>query len=154
MGKPVTSQDFVVFCRQLATLLRAGTSIVEALRLLAEQVAAKPLQRALQEMYQTIRSGTPFSEACASYPKLFDNVFINMVKAGEASGELDTIMERLAAYYEKEHKIKGRVKSALMYPLLVTIVAIIVVIILLTKVLPAMVANLMDVGGQFLCQLK
>lgn len=148
IGKPVKNQDFVVFCRQLATLLKAGTPIVDSIRLLSDQVSSKVFSKALIEIYQDIRSGTAFSEACRKYPKIFDKVFINMVLAGETSGDLENVMERLAVFYEKEHKVREKVKSAMMYPIVVSIVAVIVVIILLTSVLPSLLNNLLSVGGE------
>lgn len=148
IGKPVKNQDFVVFCRQLSTLLNAGTPIVDSIRLLSDQVSSKAFKTALNDVYHDIRSGTAFSEACQKYPKIFDKVFVNMVKAGETSGDLERVMDRLAIFYEKEHKIRGKVKSAMTYPVVVTIVAIIVVTILLTKVLPSLLNNLIAVGGE------
>jgi type IV pilus assembly protein PilC len=148
IGKPVKNQDFVVFCRLLATLLNAGTPIVDSIRLLSDQVSSKALKNALNDVYQDIRSGTSFSESCKKFPKIFDKVFVNMVIAGETSGDLEKVMDRLAVFYEKEHRIRGKVKSAMTYPIVVSIVAIIVVIILLTKVLPSLLNNLLSVGGE------
>ena len=137
-----------MFCRQLATLLKAGTPIADSIRLLSDQVSSKALKKALNEVYRDIRSGTAFSEACKKFPKIFDKVFINMILAGETSGDLERVMDQLAIFYEKEHKIHGKVKSAMMYPIVVSIVAVIVVIILLTKVLPSLLDNLLSVGGE------
>ncbi|MBM7662323.1 type IV pilus assembly protein PilC [Bacillus mesophilus] len=148
IGPPVKNQDFVIFCRQLATLLNAGTPIVDAISLLSEQVSSKPFQQALKTIFQDIRSGTSFSKSCAQFPKIFDRVFVNMVLAGETSGDLENTMNRLAIYYEKERKTREKVKSALIYPIAVTVVAIIVIIILLTKVLPSLLENLLSVGGE------
>ena len=98
--------------------------------------------------YHDIRSGTSFSDACKKFPKIFDKVFINMILAGETSGDLERVMDQLAIFYEKEHKIHGKVKSAMTYPIVVSIVAVIVVVILLTKVLPSLLDNLLSVGGE------
>ncbi|WP_338470402.1 type II secretion system F family protein [Niallia sp. XMNu-256] len=148
IGKPVKSQDFVMFCRQLATLLNAGTPIADSIRLLTDQVSSKALKKALNAIYQDIRSGLSFSEACKKFPKIFDKVFINMILAGETSGDLEKVMDQLAIFYEKEHKIHGKVKSAMMYPIVVSIVAVVVVVILLTQVLPSLLDNLLSVGGE------
>ena len=148
IGKPVKSQDFVMFCRQLATLLKAGTPIADSIRILSDQVSSKALQKALNEVYHDIRSGTSFSDACKKFPKIFDKVFINMILAGETSGDLERVMDQLAIFYEKEHKIHGKVKSAMTYPIVVSIVAVIVIVILLTKVLPSLLDNLLSVGGE------
>ncbi|NEX78353.1 type II secretion system F family protein [Bacillus thermocopriae] len=148
IGKSIKNQDFVVFCRQLATLLNAGMPIVDSISLLSEQVSSKAFKKALHEIYSDIRSGTSFSEACQKFPKIFDKIFIHMVIAGETSGDLEKVMNRLAIFYEKEHKIRGKVKSAMMYPIVVSIVAVFVVIILLTKVLPSLIHNLLSIGGE------
>ena len=148
IGKPVKSQDFVMFCRQLATLLKAGTPIADSIRILSDQVSSKALQKALNEVFHDIRSGTAFSDACKKFPKIFDKVFINMILAGETSGDLERVMDQLAIFYEKEHKIHGKVKSAMTYPIVVSIVAVIVIVILLTKVLPSLLDNLLSVGGE------
>ena len=142
------NQDFVVFCRLLATLLNAGTPIVDSIRVLSDQVSSKALKTALNGIYQDIRSGMSFSEACKKFPKIFDKVFINMALAGETSGDLEIVMDRLALFYEKENKVREKVKSAMTYPIVVSIVAVIVVIILLTKVLPSLLNNLLSVGGE------
>ncbi|OLO40535.1 hypothetical protein BTR23_05965 [Alkalihalophilus pseudofirmus] len=148
IGKPVKNRDFVVFCRQLATLLKAGTPITEAIRILSEQVSSKIFQKALDDVYNDIRSGTAFSDACSDFPKIFDKVFVNMVRAGETSGDLENVMDRLATFYEKEHRVKEKVKSAMMYPIAVSIIAVVVVIILLTNVLPSLLNNLTSMGGE------
>ncbi|GLB58373.1 type II secretion system F family protein [Cytobacillus sp. NCCP-133] len=148
IGQPVSKQEFVVFCRLLATLLNAGTPIVDSIRLLIDQITSKAFKGVLMDVYRDIQSGTSFSDACKKFPKFFDTVFVNMVLAGETSGHLENVIERLAVFYEKEHKIRGKVKSAMMYPIAVTIIAIVVVIVLLTKVLPSLLNNLISVGGE------
>jgi len=148
IGAPVKNQDFVIFCRQLATLLNAGTPIVDSINLLSEQVSSKPFQQALKTIYQDVRSGTALSKSCSQFPKIFDRIFVNMVLAGETSGDLENVMNRLAVFYEKDRKVKEKVKSAMVYPIAVSIVAVIVVVILLTKVLPSLLNNLLSVGGE------
>ncbi|WP_088103709.1 type II secretion system F family protein [Halalkalibacter urbisdiaboli] len=148
IGKPVKNKDFVIFCRQLATLIKSGTPIVDSIRILSDHVSAKPFKLALNDIYDDLRSGTAFSDACARFPKIFDKIFINMVRSGETSGDLENVLERMATFYEKDHKVKEKVKSALMYPLVVSIVAVVVVVILLTKVLPSLLNNLTSLGGE------
>ncbi|WP_209121979.1 type II secretion system F family protein [Alkalihalobacillus sp. BA299] len=147
-GKPVKNRDFVIFCRQLATLLKAGTPITESIRLLSEQVSSKTFRKMLEDVYYGLRSGIPFSEVCSAFPKIFDKVFVNMVRAGEMSGDLENVLERLAIFYEKEHRVKEKVKSAMMYPIAVSVIAVVVVIILLTYVLPSLLNNLTSMGGE------
>lgn len=148
LGNPVKNSDFVIFCRQLATLLKAGTTIVDAVKILGEQVQSKKFRETLDAIYFDIRSGTPFSESCTKHPKIFDKVFINMVQAGETSGDLENVLDRLATFYEKERRVREKVKSAMMYPIAVSIIALGVVVILLTVVLPSLLTNLTSMGGE------
>ncbi|MDT8859518.1 type II secretion system F family protein [Alkalihalobacillus sp. MEB130] len=148
LGRPVKNQEFVLFCRQLATLLRAGTTIADSIKILSDQTTSKVFKKALGEVYLDLSSGKPLSECCKQYPKIFDRVFVNMVLAGEVSGDLEKVMDRLATFYEKERKVREKVKTALMYPIAVSIVAVIVVILLLTVVLPSMLETLLEAGGE------
>lgn len=148
IGAPVKNKDFVIFCRQLATLIKAGTTILDSIRLLGDQVSSKPFQKALDSIYEDLRSGKPLSEACLKYPKIFDKVFVNMVRAGETSGDLEGVLDRMATFYEKDHRVKEKVKSAMTYPVVVSIIAVIVVVILLTQVLPSLLNNLLSMGGE------
>jgi type IV pilus assembly protein PilC len=147
IGKPVKMEEFVVFCRQLATLLQSGSTIVDSMSLLTEQAKSKPFKNALLKIGQEVRAGVAFSDACQHYPKIFNKVFVNMIKAGEVSGNLDDVMNRLAIFYEKEHHIREKVKSALSYPIIVSLIAVIVVVFLLTSVIPQLVGTLQQAGG-------
>lgn len=147
LGKPVKNEEFVFFCRQLATLLQSGTTIVQALRLMAEQAGSKPFQEALAQIYEEVRAGNVFSDACEKYPKIFDKVFVNMIRSGEMSGNLDGVMDRLAIFYERENNTRESVKSALTYPVVVAVIAVIVVIFLLTNVIPGFVTSLLASGA-------
>jgi type IV pilus assembly protein PilC len=148
IGSPVKASEFVIFCRQLATLLRSGTTIVESIALLADQAKSKPFKKALDHIYQDVRSGIPLSEACEKYPRIFNKVFASMIRAGEMSGHLDDVMDRLASFFEKEHNTREKVKSALAYPVAVSIVALVVVIFLLTNIIPKFVSTLISTGGE------
>lgn len=136
IGNPVKTQDFVLYLRQFATLIVAGVSVAEATRILSQQTESKALAKALKNVEEELRSGKPLSEAAASHEKIFPPMFINLVQAGEASGNLDDTLERLAVYFEKMHYSMQKVKSALTYPIVIMIVAVIVVIYLLTNVVP------------------
>ena len=103
IGNPVKLQHFVIYLRQFATLLKAGVTVVDATAILAEQTESKALKKALLEVEQELREGKPFSEAVAKHKKIFTPMFINMVKAGEVSGNLDETLERLADHFEKQH---------------------------------------------------
>ncbi|KHF40950.1 type II secretion system F family protein [Halalkalibacter okhensis] len=134
--KRIKSQDFVIYLRQFSTLLQAGISVVDATSILAEQTASKALKAGLADIEEDLRAGNPFSEAAEKQRKLFPPLFINMMRAGELGGNLDEILDRLASYYEKQHRTKQKVMSALSYPIAVGLVAIIVVIFLLSFVVP------------------
>ena len=111
LGGKVKNQDFVIYCRQFATLIRAGVSIVESTKILAEQTTSKPLKKALLAVEEDVRSGMSFSDAAAKNPKVFPALFVNMMRAGEATGNLDETLERLAFYYEKQFNLKKKIQS-------------------------------------------
>lgn len=142
----VSSRDFVAFCRQLAILLRAGVSLVDAVHVLYVQTKSKPMKHALQEMEGELRRGTPFSRAAAAHPRIFSQIFISMAQSGEISGNLDDVLDKLARFYEKEHVTREKVKSAMMYPAVVSGFAVVVTIILLVAVIPGFVATYQEMG--------
>lgn len=148
IGNPVKLQDFVIFLRQFATLLRAGVTVVEATHILAKQTESKPLKKALLSVELDLREGLPLSKAVEKHPKIFSNMFINMAKAGEAGGNMDETLDRLAVHYEKQYETKQKIISALAYPVVVGIIAIFVVIFLLVNVVPTFVDMFKDFGGE------
>ncbi|MFD2681447.1 type II secretion system F family protein [Bacillus seohaeanensis] len=148
IGNPVKLQHLVIFLRQFSTLLNAGVTVVDATGILAKQTESKALKKVLNGIEGEIRDGNPLSEACAKHKKVFEPLFINMLRAGEASGSLDETLENLAEHYEKQHITKQKIISALAYPLVVGIIAIGVVIFLLTAVVPTFVTMLQDFGGE------
>jgi type IV pilus assembly protein PilC len=148
IGSPVKLQHFVIFLRQFSTLLRAGVTVVEATNILAAQTESKALKKALLEMEQDVRQGHPLSEACAKQKRIFEPLFINMVKAGEMSGNLDDTLERLGNHYEKQYQMRQKVQSALAYPIIVGTLAIGVVLFLLVAVVPTFVSMFEDFGGE------
>ena len=113
----VSAKDLVVFTRQLSTMMGSGISLLECLEVLCEQAEDKGFSIALGKIVEDIRAGSDLSEALSKYPKIFSNIYINMIKAGEASGQLDIILDRLAGYQEAAEKLKGEIKSAMTYPL-------------------------------------
>ncbi|WCK53651.1 type II secretion system F family protein [Aneurinibacillus sp. Ricciae_BoGa-3] len=139
-GKPVKTKDFVVFLRQLSTLIKSGVAIVDAIRVLALQSDSKAMRKVLVEIEADIRKGTQMSESCAKHPKIFDRLFIGMIRAGEASGNMELILERLAQFYEKSYYTKEKIKSALMYPISMVILAVVVTVFLLTTIVPRFVS--------------
>lgn len=126
LGAPVIRRkQLTTVTRQLATLLDAGLPLVRALRTLERQAKRDPaLRRVMGELANSVEGGSTFSEALAGHPKSFNKLFVNMVRAGEASGSLEIVLNRLAEFMEKAAKIAGRVKSAMIYPLVVLVVAL------------------------------
>ncbi|GKV54426.1 secretion system protein [Sporosarcina sp. NCCP-2222] len=147
-GRPVKRTQFIMFLRQFSTLLRAGVTIVESIRILSLQVEGKQFQKILIAIGDDLRGGGSLSAALAKHPKAFEPLVINMIEAGEMSGTVDDSLDRLADHYEKAHRLKQKVLSALSYPIVVGIVAIGVVIFLLTFVVPMFVDLFDSVGGE------
>lgn len=147
-GNPVKLQDFVIYLRQFSTLLRAGVTIVSATNILAKQTSSKQLRRALEQMEEDLKSGQPLSAAAAKHKKIFTSMVVNMIKAGEASGSIEETLDRLAIQYEKQHRTKQKIQSALAYPMAVAVVALFVVIFLLVSVVPTFVTMFEGFGAQ------
>ncbi len=134
-GKP-TPRDLAVFCRQFASITRAGVTIIETLSMLAEQTENPKMQKALFAVKADVEKGESFADSLAQHPKVFPELLIQMVRAGEASGSLDTAMERMALQFEKSAKTQALVKKAMIYPIVVALVAVAVVIVMLVFVIP------------------
>ncbi|WHX99488.1 type II secretion system F family protein [Neobacillus sp. DY30] len=147
-GEPVKLQHFVIYLRQFATLLKAGVTVVDATGILAVQTESKGLKKALLAAEQEMREGNPYSEAVSKHKKIFNSMYINMIKAGEVSGNMDETLERLAEHFEKQHYTRQKIKSALSYPIVIGVIAIAVVIFLLTSVVPTFVTMFDDLGGE------
>lgn len=147
-GNPVKLQDFVIYLRQFATLIKAGVTVVEATSILSHQTESKALKKALLEVEQELREGNPLSDAVAKHKKIFNSMFVNMLKAGEVSGNLDVTLERLAEDFEKQHHTRQKVVSALTYPMVVGAIAILAVIFLLVTVVPKFVQMFNDMGAE------
>jgi type IV pilus assembly protein PilC len=143
-GNAVKLQDFVIYLRQFATLLKAGVSVVDSTRILASQTESKALKKALEEVEEDLRAGNPLSMATAKHKRIFPPMFVNMIKAGEAGGNMDETLERLADHFEKVHRTRQKMVSALAYPIVVGIIAIGVVIFLLIGVVPTFVQMFAD----------
>lgn len=147
LGNPVKLQDFTIFLRQFATLIKAGITVVDSMNILANQTSSKALKRTLIEVEADLRDGISLSAATAKHKKIFSTLFTNMVRVGEVGGTLDETLERLAIHFEKQHKTRQKVKSAMAYPIVVGIVALGVVIFLLTSVVPTFVGMFADFGA-------
>ena len=136
LGGKVKPKVLTTFTRQLATLVDAGLPLLRGLRVLEKQERNSTLRRILGELALSIEGGSTFSEALAQHPKVFNRLFVNMVKAGELGGVLEVVLKRLAEFSEKAQKIKGKVKAALFYPIAVLVVAVGILGLLLVFVIP------------------
>lgn len=143
-GQKVKLQDFSLYLRQFATLLKAGVSVVDSTNILANQTDSKLLKKALLDVEEELRAGNPLSAATAKHPRVFPPMFVNMMRAGEAGGNMDETLERLADHFEKMHRTRQKMISALAYPIAVAIIALAVVIFLLIGVVPTFVQMFAD----------
>jgi len=138
-NKKIKSKDLSVFCKQLYAMLKAGVTIVTSLEILKQQTENKKLSRIIGYMYEDLQKGNTLSEALSKHKEVFPEIFISMVEAGELSGNIDIIMNRLSSHFEKEYKIENKVKSAMTYPMILAVVAAAVVVFLLTTIMPTFV---------------
>lgn len=136
IGRVVTAKGLTLFTRQLATLVKAGMPLLRSLEVLGRQEKNVPFRGVVEDLAETIRSGGNFSDGLRQHPRIFDRLYVNMVKAGEAGGVLDTVLERLARFMEKTERIKGKVKSAMTYPFIVILLAVGIVSALMIFVVP------------------
>ena len=141
----VTVRDLAVFCRQFSTLINAGVTVFNCLDILRLQTENKKLKKIIQDIYETVQKGKTLSAAMNEH-KIFPPILLNMVEAGEVSGTLDLTLERVAVHFEKENKINQKVKGALTYPIVVSVIAVIVVGILVTFVVPTFVGMFSGMG--------
>jgi type IV pilus assembly protein PilC len=146
-GGGVKEKDIVVFTRQFATMIDAGLPIVQCLDILAGQAPDKNFQKVLYEVKAMVESGSTLAEALRKQPKAFNDLYVNLVQAGEVGGIMDTILGRLANYIEKAMKLKSQVKGALVYPTTVLVIAFGVVTLLLWKVIPVFENMFKDFGS-------
>ena len=135
-GSGVGHKDLQIFTRQLATMIDAGLPLVQCLDILAAQTPNKAFARILSQVKSGVEQGATFSDALRRHPKVFDDLYVNLVAAGEVGGILDTILNRLAVYIEKAVKLRSQIKSAMFYPIGVLVVAIGVIAVMLIKVIP------------------
>jgi type IV pilus assembly protein PilC len=146
--KKVKPKSLQIFARQLATMIEAGVSVVAALVTLEEQTDDKYLQEVIADVRSDVESGVIFSKALARHPKVFNRLFVSMVQAGESSGTLDTVLDRVAMQIEKETQIKRRVKGAMVYPTVVLSFATLVLIFMLLFIIPVFVKVFASLNGQ------
>ncbi len=147
IGSGVSLKDMVVFTRTFSTMIDAGLPMVQCLDMLANQSDNLRFRRVLAGVKTEVESGKSLSEALGSYPKVFDDLFRNLVAAGEAGGILDTIFRRLATYLEKAAKLRRQVRGAMVYPSVILFVGVVVVLVMITRVLPVFEKMFKDLGA-------
>ena len=136
LRKSLKSKDFIVFLRQFSSLMNAGILLVDALDLLAAQSTSLALKEALEEISEEVREGVPLSEAMAKKPKLFPELLIHMIHSAEVSGRLEEVLQQMADYYEKQHRIKQKISTAMTYPIVVGVLALLITAFLLVFIVP------------------
>jgi type IV pilus assembly protein PilC len=159
-GSGVTQKDILVFTRQFSVMIDAGLPLVQALDILGSQSDSPAFKKVLLQVKGRVEAGSTFADALSEHPKVFDELFVQLTRAGEIGGILDTILQRLGAYIEKNEKLRRRVKGAMVYPSVVLTVAIGVTVVLLAYVTPTFEKMFKDFGGampaptQFLIDLS
>lgn len=146
-GSGLTDKDLVVFTRQFGTMINAGLPLVQCLEILSTQSENKVLRETIGEVKVQVEAGSTFSDALRRHPKVFDDLYVNLVHAGEVGGLLDTILTRLATYIEKAMKLKGQIKSAMIYPAAILGVAAIVITVLMIWVIPIFAKMFNELSG-------
>ncbi len=135
-GGSVKQKELMVFTRQLATLIDAGLPLLQSLNVLNKQEPNANLRATIAALGDSVQGGSTFSEALATYPKMFNKLFVNMVKAGEIGGVLEVVLKRLAEYQEKANKLRGKITSAMVYPLIILVIAVGILIFLMLVIVP------------------
>ncbi|MAI27477.1 MAG: pilus assembly protein PilC [Spirochaeta sp.] len=144
----VTVKDLVVFTRQFSVMVDAGLPLVQCLHILGDQQENSTFKRAIQAIRGDVESGATFADALRKHPKIFDSLYVNLVAAGEVGGILDTILNRLAIQLEKQDKLAKQLKSAMVYPTTVSVIAVACIVLLLVKVIPVFQKMFADFGGE------
>ncbi|MDP2862202.1 MAG: type II secretion system F family protein [Desulfobacterales bacterium] len=144
----VKEADIILFCRQFSTMIDAGLPIIQCLDILQSQQENKTFKVMLKKIKESVESGSTLAEALKKYPDNYDDLFVNMIAAGEAGGILDTILQRLSAYMEKAAKLKSQVKGAMVYPVVTLVIAAVVLIVILVFVIPVFQDMFKDFGGE------
>ena len=136
MQPKVTKKDIVIFTRQFSTMIDAGLPLVQGLNILADQAENPTFRSILKKLTKDVEGGSTLAESMKKHPKVFDDLFVNLVAAGEVGGILDTILQRLATFIEKAEELKSKIKGALTYPIVVIAIAFIVIAVILIFVIP------------------
>lgn len=145
IGAVVNQKGLTTFTRQLATLAQSGLPLLRSLEVLARQEQNVAFRWVLEQLAEDIQAGSTFSEAMEKHPKVFNRLYVNMVRAGEAGGVLDVVMNRLALFMEKARRIRGRIRSAMVYPIVIVCVTVIILTLIMVVVVPQFEAMFRDV---------
>lgn len=145
--KTIKSKTLMIFTRQLATLIDAGLPLLRGLTVLGNQEPDPVLKKTIKELAESVQGGSTFSDGLTSHPKIFNKLYINMVKAGELGGVLEIVLNRLAEFQEKAQKVKGKVQSAMMYPSIVMVIAVFIVVGLMIFIVPTFEKIFADMLG-------
>lgn len=146
-GKRVKTKDLTIFSHQFAAMIDAGISLIDALNILYEETEHPKLKEIIREIQEDIETGSSLSEAMSKHPKVFPKLYCQLIRAGETGGVLNTVLNQLAAHYDRQDEINGKVKSALYYPLTILGIAILVVIFLMVFIVPSFVTMFSDFGA-------
>jgi type IV pilus assembly protein PilC len=147
-AKKVETKDIVIFTRQFATMIDSGLPLVQCLDILSSQQENKTFKEVLLKVKENVESGSTFADSLGRHPKVFDQLYVNLVAAGEVGGILDTILNRLAAYIEKSMKLKKQIKGAMVYPATIMSIAVVVVGVILIFVIPTFAKMFEEFGGE------
>ncbi|MBD3305769.1 type II secretion system F family protein [candidate division KSB3 bacterium] len=148
LAPKVTTKDITIFTRMFATMIDSGLPLVQGLEILSNDNENATMGALLKKIRTDVEEGSTFADALRKHPRYFDNLFVNLVEAGEAGGILDTILNRLATYMEKNEAVKAKIKSAMVYPIIVVSVAVVVVAVLMIFVIPVFANLFSELGAE------
>lgn len=148
LDRPAGLKEVAIFARQMATMIQAGVPLIQALVILQKQSEHKGMQETIRKVRSEVESGLSFSEALAKYPKVFNRLFLNLVRSGEVSGNLEVVLDRVSGFYEKELELRGKIKNALTYPAIVLVFAIAITYFLMTTIVPQFASILDQLGAE------
>ena len=144
----VKTKDLILFTRQFSTMIDSGLPLIQGLEILSSQEENATFKKILLQVKADVEGGSPFADALAKHPKVFDRLYVNLVAAGELGGILDTILQRLAAYIEKNARLVAKVKGAMVYPSVIAVIAVVVIIVMLVFVIPVFSEMFSSFGGE------
>ena len=147
-SKPIKPKDIAVFSRQMATMMKAGVPLIQSFEIVMEGAEHENLKSLIGQIHEEVAAGNSFGSALRKHPKYFDNLYCSLIEAGENSGSLDMLLDRVATYKEKTEALKAKIKKAMTYPIAVIVVMVIVTAILLVKVIPVFAETFQDFGSE------